>query len=93
MNTKYWTYALGGDEPIDAEFDTKHEAIKYAEETYEESCANGDESTEDQEIDIKYIEFSYDESGVTITHDTIEDTLYYEYYHGDDEEHNVRWNQ
>lgn len=88
----FWTYSIGGDEYFDAEFKTKDDAEKDADERFNDQCAEGDESTENQEIDVEYIRFSWnDETGERVIHDRVEDTLFYEYYHGDYAEHNTHY--
>lgn len=88
----FWTYSVEGEELFDGEFATKEEAVEYAQTRFNEQCSDGDDWKHDQEASIELVRFHIDdETGERVIHEKVEDTLEYEYYHGDLAEHGT-WN-
>jgi len=87
---KYWTYAIGGDDECDAEFNSMEDAFRSAEDNFEEKCANDDMKTSREE-DVEIMEFAYGEDGEKVVTQRIKGVVSYVYYHGDQKEHG-QWN-
>lgn len=91
LENDYWTYEDEDGEVFDGEFESRAKAYEYAEEKLAERCCddgemrNGDTRSED----IVLIHFKYDDDGEMIELEREDDTIEYEHYHGDLEEHGV----
>lgn len=83
----YWTYSIDGGEYFDHEFTSQKKAADYAQVRFNEDCSDGDDYKIDQEADIELIRYHFDDDGERIIHETVQDTVEYEYYHGDLAEH------
>lgn len=83
----YWEWHMYGSKKTHGTFATYEQAVKDANETYEESCCADEEPGNGDEFESDVVYIQYTEDGEELRR--INGTVYYQHYHGDFAEHNT----
>lgn len=87
----FWTFHREDKEICDAEYPTAQKAMEEADEQFADECLNRDYDWQNNETDsegVVLINFYYDEdTGDRVIIKRVNETVDFEYYHGDQKEH------